>query len=113
MCSPAAVTVLGVAVFSSASAGDWLTPTDAVDGSDRVAAPSGPTPFAVAVLTTRPLSRSAWVTRLLAVQVVDASGASEAARQVTAGAGPAGAVGTSSTASWPMVTLPELVTRNR
>jgi hypothetical protein len=59
---PAAVTVLGDAVFSNASAGAAVTVTVADDGADVTAGPVGGVPDAVAVSVIEPASMSAWVT---------------------------------------------------
>ncbi|GAA3026186.1 hypothetical protein GCM10017559_60110 [Streptosporangium longisporum] len=58
---PAAVTVVGEAVFSSARPAAGVAVTVTVDGSEATAGPVGGVPKAVAVLVTAPASTSAWV----------------------------------------------------
>ncbi|MEU8385217.1 hypothetical protein [Streptosporangium sp. NPDC048865] len=58
---PAAVTVPGAAVFSSARPGADVSVTVAVDGADVTAGPVGGVPDALAVFTTEPASTSACV----------------------------------------------------
>ncbi|MDT4934160.1 MAG: putative transport system ATP-binding protein [Pseudonocardiales bacterium] len=62
MVSPAALTVAGLAVLTTVSAGDCATVTIAVDGGEVTGGPVGGVPDAVAVSFTLPLSRSACVT---------------------------------------------------
>ncbi|SNT64889.1 hypothetical protein SAMN05216276_11425 [Streptosporangium subroseum] len=58
---PAAVTVLGDAVFSNDRLGAEVMLTVAVDGSEVTAGPAGGVPEATAVFTTEPASTSACV----------------------------------------------------
>jgi hypothetical protein len=73
---PAAVTVLGDAVFNSATDGAEVAETVADDGADVTGGPVGGVPDAVAVSVIEPASMSACVTVYVPVQVVDAPGAS-------------------------------------
>ena len=58
--SPAAVTVVGVAVLVTVNAAVWVAGTVADDGGDTGAvSPAGGVPVAVAVLVTEPASMSA------------------------------------------------------
>ncbi|GAA3026178.1 hypothetical protein GCM10017559_60090 [Streptosporangium longisporum] len=56
---PAAVTVVGEAVFSSATLGAEVTPTVAVDAVEVTTGPDGGIPEAVAVFVMAPASMSA------------------------------------------------------
>ena len=58
---PAVVTVAGLAVLVSVSAGVWVAKTVSVAGSEVTAALLGAVPVAWAVLVTFPASMSAWV----------------------------------------------------
>ncbi|SNS08715.1 hypothetical protein SAMN05216276_1003311 [Streptosporangium subroseum] len=58
---PAAVTVLGDAVFTTVKPGTDVAVTVAVDGSEVTAGPTGGVPEAVAVFTIDPTLTSAWV----------------------------------------------------
>src|SRR6266702_5591966 len=100
MVSPTALTVAGLAVLTTVSAGDCVTVTIAVDGGEVTGGPVGGVPDAVAVSFTDPLSRSACVTTYVAVHVSDAAGANVALGQVgPVVSAPAGAVWASVTAT--------------
>ncbi|GAA3026236.1 hypothetical protein GCM10017559_60170 [Streptosporangium longisporum] len=62
MARPAATTVVGAAVFSSARPGAEMAVTVAVEEVEVTAGPVGGVPVAVAVLVIVPASMSAWVT---------------------------------------------------
>ncbi|SNS08757.1 hypothetical protein SAMN05216276_1003314 [Streptosporangium subroseum] len=85
---PAAVTVLGEAVFSNVRLGAEVMPTVAVDGAEVTAGPVGGVPEATAVFTIEPASTSAWVVTYVPVHVVIACGASVVTGHVTTGGVP-------------------------
>jgi hypothetical protein len=58
---PESVIVLGLAVFTAVSAGDWVTPTVAFEGLEAIVVPPGVVPLAVALSVNDPASMSAWV----------------------------------------------------
>ena len=93
-------------------AGSCSAGTVAVDGDELTSGPLGGVPDATAESSTRPWSRSAWVTAYVAVQMVDSPGS----RVVLGHVGPvvnepAGGAWVSSTVTSVSVTLPMLVTR--
>src|ERR1019366_2563325 len=74
MTSPTALYVVGVAVLTIVSAGDWTAVTVLVSvGEVPGVVPKNP--WADATLVTLPASSSAWVIVKLAVQVIEAPGA--------------------------------------
>ncbi|MDH2430314.1 hypothetical protein, partial [Sphaerisporangium sp. TRM90804] len=85
---PAAVTVVGEAVFSNDRLGAVSMVTVAVDGSELTAGPVGGVPDATAVFTIEPASTSACVTTYVPVQVVDAWGTSVVTGHEITGRGP-------------------------
>ncbi len=111
--SPAAVTVVGSAVFTTDKPGSGVTVTVAVDGGVvGTGVPVGPVPSATALFTIDPASTSAWVTVYDAVHVVLAAGANVVTGHDTVSSGPAGAVNVSVTVTSVTVTLPVFVTTN-
>ncbi len=106
---PGASTLVRSAVCTTCRAGAWPATTVVVAGPPVTSCPPA-VAATVALSATEPASRSACVTVYVAVQVVPTPGASVATRQLTAGAGPAGAVGVSVTTSPSAVTLPVLTT---
>jgi hypothetical protein len=107
--APAAVTVLGDAVFSSARPGADVTVTVAVDGAEATGGPVGGVPEAVAVFVIEPASRSAWVVTYVLVQVVEAWGARVVTGQVVTGGVPVPEKEVSLTLTPVSVALPVLV----
>jgi hypothetical protein len=108
---PAAVTVVGLAVFSSDRLAIALAVTVAVDGGEVTAGPAGGVPDAVAVLVIEPASMSACVTTYVAVHVVDVAGARVVTGQLTAGGVPVPVNAVSATFRLVSVTLPVFVTK--
>jgi hypothetical protein len=108
---PAVVTVVGEAVFSTASPGDAGAVTVAVDGSEVTAGPDGGVPDAVAVFVIEPASMSACVTVYVPVQVMDACGAKVDTGHESTGGVPVPENDVSAALTFVSVVLPVLVTR--
>ncbi|MFF3443384.1 hypothetical protein [Streptosporangium sp. NPDC002721] len=108
---PAAVTVLGEAVFNNARPGAASAVTVAVDAADATAGPTGGVPDATAVFTIDPTSMSACVVTYVLVHVVVACGASVVTGQVTTGGTPVPENAVSTTPTPVNVALPVLTTR--
>ncbi|MFF3443370.1 hypothetical protein [Streptosporangium sp. NPDC002721] len=107
---PAAVSVLGDAVFNNARPGTAAAVTVTVDGSDATGGPVGGVPDATAVFTITPASMSACVVTYVLVQVIDACGANVATGHVTTGGAPDPENDVSATPTPVNVTLPVLTT---
>src|SRR4030088_1762172 len=110
MTSPTFDTLVGVADFTIDRFGVWVAGTIAGDGGETTGGPVGGCPVAVAVSSTLPLFRSAWVTVYVPVQVSDAPeanvGFGHVGPLVNA---PAGATCVSATLTFVKVTFPVLV----
>src|SRR5262249_54832615 len=108
---PTVSTASGVAVLTTLSDGVALALTTNDASAGGTATPDGSVPVAVAVSAIVPASRSAWVTVVIAMHVVEPPGASVVVGHVTTGAGSeSGVVTTSVTVMPEMVTFPVLVT---
>src|SRR5215472_9337155 len=76
MVRPGALKVAGLADLCTSMPGVTSAGTSTVEGGESTGDPVGGVPVAVAVLTIPPALRSAKVVRCVAVQVVEAFGAS-------------------------------------
>ena len=103
-----AVSVVNADDLANDSAGVWVIGVLVDDGAEVTSGPDGGVPFAVAVLLIDPALTSAWVMVRVAVQVVDAPGASVGDGQLMLERPTSGSVMVTDV----RVTLPVLVTRN-
>ncbi|MFF3443338.1 hypothetical protein [Streptosporangium sp. NPDC002721] len=109
--NPAAVVVLGDAVFNRVRLGVAVMVTVAVDGADVTGGPVGGVPDTTAVFTIEPAFTSACVVTYVLVHVVDACGANVVTGHVIADGVPDPENAVLVTPTPVNVVLPVLVTR--